>query len=236
MGGVRTSTSQWDARGAMARFGLARRGGHQQRAELVGGPGRGSDRAAAGSAGLRHVRARSDRDLRRGHRSNRLEICVDTSREAFSGDGESVALHAVHRNVLHRPVGALQDEPVGYLCRCCALRAGNELKDGTVHLRLPRADEILSAEACGHAWRSSSVSTAHSRRTNHPLRWTGLGQRAAHARRGLVAAVWRPGRRTAVHDHAAQCVVGVHRGEAHETRCRLGGAMIALRTIELPER
>ena len=29
----------------------------------------------------------------------------------------------------------------------------------------------------------------------------------------LVAAVWRPGQRTAVHDHIAWCVVGVHRGE-----------------------
>jgi predicted metal-dependent enzyme (double-stranded beta helix superfamily) len=37
----------------------------------------------------------------------------------------------------------------------------------------------------------------------------------------LVAAVWRPGQRTAVHDHVAWCVVGVHRGEEHETRYRL---------------
>ena len=39
----------------------------------------------------------------------------------------------------------------------------------------------------------------------------------------LVAAVWRPGQRTAVHDHVAWCVVGVHRGEEHETRYRLAG-------------
>ena len=37
----------------------------------------------------------------------------------------------------------------------------------------------------------------------------------------LVAAVWRPGQRTAIHDHIAWCVVGVHRGEEHETRYRL---------------
>ena len=37
----------------------------------------------------------------------------------------------------------------------------------------------------------------------------------------LVAAVWRPGQRTAVHDHIAWCVVGVHRGEEHEIRYRL---------------
>src|SRR3954469_11244491 len=37
----------------------------------------------------------------------------------------------------------------------------------------------------------------------------------------LVAAVWRPGQRTAVHDHVAWCVVGVHRGEEHEIRYRL---------------
>ena len=37
----------------------------------------------------------------------------------------------------------------------------------------------------------------------------------------LVAAVWRPGQRTAIHDHVAWCVVGVHRGEEHETRYRL---------------
>jgi predicted metal-dependent enzyme (double-stranded beta helix superfamily) len=39
----------------------------------------------------------------------------------------------------------------------------------------------------------------------------------------LVAAVWRPGQRTAIHDHIAWCVVGVHRGEEHETRYRLVG-------------
>ena len=39
----------------------------------------------------------------------------------------------------------------------------------------------------------------------------------------LVAAVWRPGQRTAVHDHIAWCVVGVHRGEEHEIRYRLVG-------------
>jgi 3-mercaptopropionate dioxygenase len=37
----------------------------------------------------------------------------------------------------------------------------------------------------------------------------------------LVAAVWRPGQRTPVHDHIAWCVVGVHRGEEHEIRYRL---------------
>ena len=37
----------------------------------------------------------------------------------------------------------------------------------------------------------------------------------------LVAAVWRPGQRTAVHDHIAWCVVGVHRGVEHEIRYRL---------------
>jgi len=39
----------------------------------------------------------------------------------------------------------------------------------------------------------------------------------------LVAAVWRPGQRTAVHDHVAWCVVGVHRGEEHEIRYRMDG-------------
>ena len=37
----------------------------------------------------------------------------------------------------------------------------------------------------------------------------------------LVAAVWRPGQGTPVHDHVAWCVVGVHRGEEHEIRYRL---------------
>ena len=37
----------------------------------------------------------------------------------------------------------------------------------------------------------------------------------------LVAAVWRPGQRTPIHDHVAWCVVGVHRGEEHEVRYRL---------------
>jgi 3-mercaptopropionate dioxygenase len=39
----------------------------------------------------------------------------------------------------------------------------------------------------------------------------------------LVAAVWRPGQRTPIHDHVAWCVVGVHRGEEHEIRYRLAG-------------
>ena len=39
----------------------------------------------------------------------------------------------------------------------------------------------------------------------------------------LVAAVWRPGQHTPVHDHIAWCVVGVHRGEEHEIRYRLVG-------------
>ena len=37
----------------------------------------------------------------------------------------------------------------------------------------------------------------------------------------LVAAVWRPGQRTPIHDHVAWCVVGVHRGEEHEVRYRM---------------
>ena len=37
----------------------------------------------------------------------------------------------------------------------------------------------------------------------------------------LVAAVWRPGQRTPIHDHIAWCVVGVHRGVEHEIRYRL---------------
>jgi 3-mercaptopropionate dioxygenase len=37
----------------------------------------------------------------------------------------------------------------------------------------------------------------------------------------LVAAVWRPGQRTPIHDHVAWCVVGVHRGEEHEIRYRM---------------
>jgi predicted metal-dependent enzyme (double-stranded beta helix superfamily) len=37
----------------------------------------------------------------------------------------------------------------------------------------------------------------------------------------LVAAVWQPGQRTAVHDHVAWCVAGVHRGEEHEIRYRV---------------
>ena len=37
----------------------------------------------------------------------------------------------------------------------------------------------------------------------------------------LVALVWLPGQRTAVHDHVSWCVTGVHRGEEHERRYRL---------------
>lgn len=39
----------------------------------------------------------------------------------------------------------------------------------------------------------------------------------------LIAAVWRPGQRTPVHDHVAWCVVGVHLGTEHEIRYRLAG-------------
>ncbi|MFR9673864.1 cysteine dioxygenase [Streptomyces sp. TR06-5] len=37
----------------------------------------------------------------------------------------------------------------------------------------------------------------------------------------VVALVWLPGQRTAVHDHVAWCVTGVHQGEEHERRYRL---------------
>lgn len=33
----------------------------------------------------------------------------------------------------------------------------------------------------------------------------------------VVALVWLPGQATAIHDHVSWCVVGVHRGEEHET-------------------
>jgi predicted metal-dependent enzyme (double-stranded beta helix superfamily) len=38
----------------------------------------------------------------------------------------------------------------------------------------------------------------------------------------LVALVWLPGQETAVHDHVTWCVVGVHEGYEHETRCACG--------------
>ena len=37
----------------------------------------------------------------------------------------------------------------------------------------------------------------------------------------LVALVWLPGQRTAIHDHVSWCVTGVHQGEEHERRYRL---------------
>ena len=33
----------------------------------------------------------------------------------------------------------------------------------------------------------------------------------------VVALVWLPGQSTPIHDHVSWCVVGVHRGEEHET-------------------
>jgi 3-mercaptopropionate dioxygenase len=39
----------------------------------------------------------------------------------------------------------------------------------------------------------------------------------------LVAAVWRPGQGTPIHDHVTWCVVGVHRGREHEVRYRMEG-------------
>ena len=37
----------------------------------------------------------------------------------------------------------------------------------------------------------------------------------------MVALVWLPGQATAIHDHLAWCVVGVHEGAEHEVRYRL---------------
>ena len=39
----------------------------------------------------------------------------------------------------------------------------------------------------------------------------------------VVALVWLPGQDTPVHDHVSWCVVGVHRGEEHETIYELAG-------------
>lgn len=39
----------------------------------------------------------------------------------------------------------------------------------------------------------------------------------------IVALVWLPGQVTPVHDHVSWCVVGVHRGEEHETIYEVGG-------------
>lgn len=39
----------------------------------------------------------------------------------------------------------------------------------------------------------------------------------------LVALLWLPGQATPIHDHLSWCVVGIHRGEEHETRYRLEG-------------
>lgn len=50
-------------------------------------------------------------------------------------------------------------------------------------------------------------------------------QHLLHAERdggfSIVALVWLPGQRTAIHDHVAWCVTGVHQGEEHERRFRL---------------
>ncbi len=40
----------------------------------------------------------------------------------------------------------------------------------------------------------------------------------------IVSLVWLPGQCTAVHDHVSWCVVGVHRGEEHETTYEISGA------------
>lgn len=40
----------------------------------------------------------------------------------------------------------------------------------------------------------------------------------------IVALVWLPGQATPVHDHVSWCVVGVHRGEEHETVYEVQGA------------
>ena len=39
----------------------------------------------------------------------------------------------------------------------------------------------------------------------------------------VVALVWLPGQATPIHDHVSWCVVGVHRGEEHETVYEMAG-------------
>src|ERR1700712_463267 len=39
----------------------------------------------------------------------------------------------------------------------------------------------------------------------------------------IVALVWLPGQTTCVHDHVSWCVVGVHKGEEHETVYQIAG-------------
>lgn len=46
-----------------------------------------------------------------------------------------------------------------------------------------------------------------------------------------MALVWLPGQRTAIHDHVAWCVTGVHQGEEHERRFRLVSDGSAARLI-----
>ncbi|MFE9065970.1 cysteine dioxygenase [Streptomyces violaceusniger] len=55
----------------------------------------------------------------------------------------------------------------------------------------------------------------------------------------IVALVWLPGQRTAIHDHVSWCVTGVHEGEEHERRYRLvpdgpGSRLIAVEDVVNP--
>ena len=160
--------------------------------------------AAASSPPSARRSARRSNILSGGRRRKGLETCADTSREAFNGGSESMSIHTAHRNMLDGPASAFQDKPIGYFGRCCALRAGNELKHGTVHLRLPHAGlKFWSGEACGHTRRSTSVPTAHVWRTNHPYGGTvgrhggrDVGQRGRVGRLlDLRQPVWRRGQR-----------------------------------------
>lgn len=47
----------------------------------------------------------------------------------------------------------------------------------------------------------------------------------------LVALMWLPGQATPIHDHLSWCVVGIHRGEEHETRYRLEGDRLVVEGI-----
>jgi len=78
----------------------------------------------------------------------------------------------------------------------------------------------LVPDACGHCRRALNATEE----AGDPRRYrTHLLHVPDDGAYSLVAAVWRPGQRTAVHDHIAWCVVGVHRGEEHEIRYRLVG-------------
>src|SRR5688500_2900707 len=81
---------------------------------------------------------------------------------------------------------------------------------------VPHPDPALVAEALqGHLGDTTLLAPEHRRSSPDGYR-ANVVHVAPDGSFSLVALVWRPGQRTAVHSHRSWCVVGVHEGVEEE--------------------